>query len=145
MWAANLGWERWTSHRAERDWKRDSETQNNAGGMVTDSTLLLKVGPTLKLKQLSPSFVQLCFEALQRWDFLCFSWQPVPMSGHRHCCFFSLFFSSSLPLCLSQNFHFPSYQSVDSKLAPWSHSLPGWTNPASSFFSFIFFIRCSNP
>lgn len=45
---------------------RDGKTQNNAGGMVTGSTLLLKVGPALKLEQLAPSLVQLCFEDLQR-------------------------------------------------------------------------------
>lgn len=80
--------------------------------MVAGSAVLLKVGPTLKLEQVAPSLFQLCFEDLQRWDFLCFSWQPVPMSDHSQCFFFFLFFFlCPLPLSLNQNFHFPSYQS----------------------------------
>lgn len=143
MWSANLEWDRWTSHHAERDWIREGETQNNAGaiGIAAGSILLLKVGPALKLEQRAPSLGQLCFEDLQRWDFLFFSCQPVPVSGQ------SLvlwgFFPSSLPLSLNQNFHFPSYQSSRQQVDSLISLFTKLNKP--SFFSFIFFIRCSNP
>lgn len=107
--------------------------------MVAVSTLLLKVGPALKFEQPAPSLVQLHFEDLQRWDFLGFSWQPIPVSDQSD----HGFSFSPLPLCFNQNFHFPSYQSGRQQVDSLIPLFTRLNKP--SFFRLIFFIRCFNP